>query len=63
MPAYDAYLPQLYATGKGPAPRKQWKFQSDYVSEKHFGLIRNGIAPVLKIEIDNKRLPREVKLL
>jgi len=70
MPAYRTYLPRLHQVGIGPQPRKPWLF-SDAGSK--VDILKNLAptvttdisvpAPVLKVSIDQKRLPIDVSLL
>ena len=61
MPAYQAYLPRLYNAGQGPGSRKIWPpgpgadLATSLVTEGESA--GTALAPVLKVNIDGRRLP------
>ena len=70
MPAYKAYLPRLHQVGVGPQPRKPWPLAeagSKVETLKKLvpmSTVGDSVpAPILKVSIDDKRLPIDVSLL
>lgn len=71
MPAYKTYLPRLHTVGVGPQPRKPWNLADAGIEAAKLqqlvpmesGSALSVPAPILKISIDQQRLPIDVSLL